>query len=312
MGAFEMFTKKRLLFAASLSTTALVASLAAYGASTIDDTIKPKVDAIEAEYAPQFDKLKKDGEALGDYRPGDVAGVVGVDVKIGSHREDLYVKIPEFWMGLQRIVFTVPEVTMRQQRWVFHTPSVRMKRVQVGVHPEWFGLFHMEWKPNYMDVPEPFMQKQEVVLGVPEFKMGNQEIKLHLPQVAMREQHWVLDLPDFTVKDVHAEIGKRRSAAEDLQARGQGLAKEMKGKINQVLLEELPKKREQLVAAFDDGEKRIKDAIVEARKYNVDTSKAFADGQPALDDVLKSVQQQRATAIQQLDEQIDNVKKAMA
>jgi hypothetical protein len=187
-----------------------------------------------------------------------------------------------------------------------------MKRVQVGVHPEWFGPFHMEWKPNYMDVPEPFMQEQQVILGVPEFKMGNQEIKLHLPQVAMREQHWVLDLPDITVQDVHAEIGQRRSAAEDLQARCQGLANEMKAKINQVLLEELPKKREQLATAVDDGEQRIKDAIVEARKYNVDSSKPFADGQPALDDVLKSVQQQRATALQQLDEQIDNVKKAMA
>jgi hypothetical protein len=276
------------------------------------DPLGQKMEAIQAEYAPQFAQLQQEGEALGNYRPGDVAATVGIDVKVGSHREDIYVKIPEFSMGLQRIVVTVPEVTMRQQRWVYHTPSVRMKTVQVGVHPEWFGLFHMEWKPNYMDVPETFMQEQVTILDVPEFKMGDQEIKLHVPQVAMREQHWAFNVPDITVKDVHAELGKRKSAADELQARGQALATKMKSEMDGVLLDELPKKREQMIESFNEGEKRVKDAITEARKYNVDTSKPFPDGKPALDDALKSLQQSRAEAIRQLDEQIAKARKSLA
>jgi hypothetical protein len=303
---------RNMLRAAFMGSAALLGSVPVNASETARDPIQQKMEAIQAKYAPQFDRLKRDGEALGDYRPGDVAAAVSVDVKIGSHREDIYVKIPEFWMGLQRIVITVPEVAMRQQRWVYHTPSVRMKRVQVGVHPEWFGPFHMEWKANYMDVPEPFMQEQVTILGIPEFKMGNQEIKLHLPQVAMREQHWAFDVPDITVKDVHAELGKRKTAAEQLQSRGQALATEMKAEMDHALLEELPKKREQMLASFDEGEKRVNDAIAEARKYNVDTSKPFPDGQPALDDVLKSVQQGRADATRQIDEQIDKIKKSLA
>jgi hypothetical protein len=183
-----------------------------------------------------------------------------------------------------------------------------MKTVQVGVHPEWYGPFTMKWKPNYMDVPEQFMQEQETILGIPEFKMGNQEIKLHLPQIVIREHHWIFDVPDVTIKDVRTEIGKRRTAAEHLRSRGQALATEMKAKMDQVLLDELPKKREQLLTSFEDGEKRARDAIAEARKYNVDTSKPFPDGQAALDDILKSLQQGRATALQQIDEQINKVK----
>jgi hypothetical protein len=83
-----------------------------------------RVEAISA--------ARREGEALGDYRPSDVGATLSIDFEVKTHREDVYVKILEFWMGLQRIVITVPEVTMRQQRWVYHTPSVRMKRVKVG------------------------------------------------------------------------------------------------------------------------------------------------------------------------------------
>jgi hypothetical protein len=285
-------------------------SMAAFAAVQSTDPIQQKTDAVQAKYAPQLEQLKRDGEALGDYRPSDPGAALGIDLKITTHRENVIVNIPEFWMGLQRIVITVPEVAMRQQRWVYHTPSVRMKRVQVGVHPEWHGPFHMEWKANYMDVPETFMQEQVTILGIPEFKMGNQEIKLHLPQMAMREHRWSFDVPDFTVQDVQVEIGKQKTAAEELQSRGQALSKQMKSEIDQVLLEELPKKREEVVAAFADGEKRMVDAIAEARKFNVDTSKPFPDGQPALDDVLKSLQASRATALQAIDDQIANIRKS--
>jgi hypothetical protein len=282
-------------------------SMAAFAAAQSIDPIQQKTDAVQAKYAPQLDQLKRDGEALGNYRPSDPGTELGFDLEIKTHRENVIVNIPEFWMGLQRIVITVPEVTMRQQRWVYHTPSVRMKRIKVGEHPEFHGL-HIEWKGNYVDVPEPFMQEQVTILGIPEFKMGNQEIKLHLPQMAMREHRWSFDVPDFTVRDVHVEIGKQKTAAEDLQSRGQALSKQMKSEIDQVLLEELPKKREEVVAAFVDGEKRMFDALAEARKFNVDTSKPFPDGQPALDEVLKSLQASRATALKAIDDQIANIK----
>lgn len=274
------------------------------------DTIDQRTRAIEDKYAPQFNQLRSEADELGKDRPSDVGAAIGVDVKVGWHRENIILGVPEFWMGEQRIVLTVPEVAMREQKWIYDTPSVRMKRVQVGVHPEWFGPFHMEWKPNYMDVPEPFMQRQVTILNIPEFKMGNQEIILHLPQVAIRQQHWSFDVPDFTLKDVHAEMGRTKDAAAALQARGEVLSKQMKSELNQVLLEELPKKRQDVVSQYDDCEMRLKDAITEARKFNMDTSKPLPDGTPGLDDVLRSLQASRAASLKALDEQISQLEGA--
>ena len=216
------------------------ATVNAQDAAVPDDPIAQRSRAIDARYAPQFNQLRSDAEELGKDRPSDIGATVGVDVKVGSHRETIVLGVPEFWMGKQRIVLKVPEVAMRQQKWIYDTPSVRMKRVQVGVHPEWHGPLHMEWKANYMDVPEPFMQRQVTILNVPEFKMGTQTIILHLPQVAIRQQRWSFDVPDITVKDVHAETGRMKDRADALQTRGQSLSKQMKAEINQMLLEELP------------------------------------------------------------------------
>lgn len=272
------------------------------------DPINDRIAAIQAKYAPQLAQLQADGNALKqegeDNRPSDVGAMVGVDVKVSTHRENIILKIPEFTMGLQRIVLTVPEVAMREQRWVYGTPSVRMKRVQVGVHPEWYGPFHMEWKANYMDVPEPFMQEQVTILHIPEFKMGNQEILLHLPEVAMREQRWSFDVPDFTVKDVHVEMQHMSQAGHDLEARGAALSQKMKTETDQVLREELPKKRAEVAAGFAAGEKQLIDAIAEAHRFNVDTSKPFPDGQPALDDMLNSLHADRDQALRSIDDQI--------
>jgi hypothetical protein len=182
-----------------------------------------------------------------------------------------------------------------------------MKTVQVGVHPEWFGPFHMEWKPNYMDVPEPFMQEQVTILDIPEFKMGNQEILLHLPQVAFREQRWSFDVPDFTVKNVHVEMQKMTDRGHELEDRGRLLSNEMKAETDQVLREELPKKRAQIAAGFADGQKRLMASIEEAHKFNVDTSKPFPNGQPALDEVLKSLKTSRDQALRSIDDQIAKV-----
>lgn len=281
-------------------------------ASAPDDPIAQRTRAIDERYMSQFNQLRSEADELGKDRPSDVGTAVGVDVKVGSHRETIVLGVPEFWMGEQRIVLNVPEVAMREQKWIYDTPSVRMKRVQVGVHPEWFGPFHMEWKANYMDVPEPFMQRQVTILKVPEFKMGTQTIILHLPQVAIRQQRWSFDVPDITVKDVHAETGRMKDRADALQTRGQSLSKRMKAEINQMLLEELPKKRAFIVAQFDDSEKRLTAAIAEARKFNMDTSKPLPDGAPALDEVLRSLQASRASSLQTLDEQTAQAQAASA
>jgi len=293
---------------ALMAGTAIVGSMAAYANEPVANRIDQRMQEVRAKYGPQLDQLQRDGEELGDYRPGDVGAVIGVDVKIGSHREDIYVKIPEFWTGRQRIVVTLPEMMLGEKRWVYHTPSVRTKRVQVGVHPEWHGLFHMEWKPNYMDVPEPFMQEQVTILGIPEFKMGEQEIILDLPQIAFHEQRWSFDVPDITVIDVNLEIAKRKARAENLKAHGEAIAKEMKVEMDRVLLEELPGMRVKMIESFDRGEAQTREAIAAAKKYNVDTSKPFPDGTPALDEVLTSLQKNRAKALEDLDRQIEKLR----
>jgi hypothetical protein len=70
----------------------------------------------------------------------------------------------------------------------------------------------------------------------------------------------------------------------------------MKSEIEQVLLDELPKKRVLIANAFADGEKRLQEAITEDHKYNMDTSKPLPDGKPALDEVLRSLLANRDAA----------------
>jgi hypothetical protein len=301
----------------ALAAAGFVAALAGSPPAKADDAafgdaIEQRTHAIQDKYAPQFAEIQSQAEKLGKDRPSDVGAMTKVDVKVSSHRENIILGVPEFWMGEQRIVLTVPEVAMREQKWIYDTPSVRMKRVQVGVHPEWFGPFHMEWKANYADVPEPFMQRQVTILKIPEFTMRNQDIILQLPQFAIRQQRWSFDVPDFTVKDVNAETGRMKDEASALEAKGQTLSNQMKSEINQVLLEELPKKREAIVSKFDDSEKRMREAIDEAHKFNMDTSKPLPDGSPALDDVLHSLQASREATLRAIDEEIAQAKASAA
>jgi len=275
------------------------------------DVMTQRIDAIQQKYAPLFAELQDEGNGLArdaeHNKPSGVGAAVGFDLKIGTHRENIVLHVPEFSMRLQRIVMTVPEVAMREQRWVYGVPSVRMERVKVGQHPEWHGLFRVEFKDNYMDLPKPYIQQVTTILHVPEFKMGNQEIKLHLPNVVFREQRWSFDVPDFTVKDVHVETKHMSDVGAELEARGQALANRMKAETDQVLREELPKKRAEIVARFADNEQQLVAAISEAHRFNVDTSKPFPDGGPALDDELRQLRSDRDSALLAIDVQITQV-----
>lgn len=231
---------------ALLTTLMLLPNISQAATCSIDQNrLQSSIDTIQTSYQSKFkqrsDAAEKDANTIkrDTPQPDDVEAVIGFDVEVGSHIEEIKVNIPEFTMQEQRISLHLPEVTMKQQEWIFHTPSTRM-RLQCVNGPIEFVCedkeecvgggatricitrpsCHTRAGPQICtDIPEIFMQEQKVILGVPEVKMTQQDIILNLPAVTMRLQTWKLTVPDITVKNVKAEFKKSEDRAKQLQER---------------------------------------------------------------------------------------------
>jgi hypothetical protein len=174
--------------------------------------------------------------------------------------------VPQVTMKNRELKFDVPQVTMKMDRMVFDTPSVRMKRVKVGQHPEWHGPFTIVWKDNYMDLPEPFMQRQDVRTKIPEFKMDTTRVVLKIPEVKMARTDFVMGWPNIysAWRDKKTEQ-KRKGDVEKLQAQMQNDMIKVPQDFQMNAL-----KRVCLVVAQSDQENA--DTIKKAVQGNIDSS----------------------------------------
>jgi len=181
---------------------------------------------------------------------------------------------------------------MKNQEIIFSTPSVRMKRVQTGEYPEvtcgWddkdlgFGIKTKIWgckttfSPIYMDVPEPFMQEQKIVLGVPEFKMDRVDLILNIPEFEMKRADFAMDLPEFTIKNVSVEADNAKQRGEALALKTQNEAAALKTNFSEQAKQsigpdvtnlfycyenELSRQRNEGLAKFDQGIKLVQDFV---------------------------------------------------
>ncbi len=180
-------------------------------------------DEFESEMKKMSDDFEGEVEDITDDMP-DTDGVdasIGLEFDVEWNIKTIKLHLPEVEMKLQSWHFDLPSVTMKNKRIVFHTPSVRMKRKKVGQYPEVHG-FTVKWKNIYVDVPEPFMEKQELVMGIPEIRMEEQTIKLHVPEFAMRLQTIKLHLPEFKLRSIEVASDEVKDRAEEASEEFQG------------------------------------------------------------------------------------------
>ena len=175
----------------------------------IDAELKSVVAEMEAQIKKRVEERKvaldQRMKNINDNKPEGMEVGIGIDIDVSWKDVEIIFDLPSVTMKDQRIVFGLPEVAVRDRDIIFHTPSVRMVTKKVGQYPEIHGLT-VVWKDILIDVPEPFMQEQRIVMGIPEFTMKDQEIILGLPVITMVRNRIVLGLPQFTVRSVDAVV----------------------------------------------------------------------------------------------------------
>ncbi|WP_374471105.1 hypothetical protein [Phenylobacterium sp.] len=185
-----------------------------------------EIGAVAAKYKAAYEGYAKEGEEI-------KADAATFNFDVDWADTEIIFDLPTTTVKDQRMVFGVPQTTVRQQDIIFDTPSVRMKRVVVGQHPEvtckdtWIKVGWVKtkgppsctvtWHNNYMDVPEPFMQRQRIVMGVPEFTWANTEVIMGVPEFRMDRQRWVVGLPQFKLTSVALNKDKIEDRSTELQ-----------------------------------------------------------------------------------------------
>jgi len=283
------------------------------------------------------------GASAGAAAGGYVAGPVGVAVGgvIGREIGKLFIiefemrdvsfamDIPQFKMERRDISFDVPQVTMKNRDIIFHTPSVRMKRIKGP--PIWkVKCTEVTWrKPipkctgwwddTWLDIPEPFMEEQRIVLGIPEVRMDTTRIAFDVPTSEMKRQDFSFQVPSVTIKSKVAEAKKVESKAKELSRRyereGALLSEEVKELSKERLAPPLARvfacHRNQILAQIDAAPKPFDVALA---SLNESLAQLTAKGVPASDDDYIAVAAQRdktladrASAVEQMQQALEQL-----
>lgn len=185
-----------------------------------------KINAVAEKYKAAYDGYAKEGEDL-------KADAATFNFKVDWADTEIIFDLPSTTIRDQRLVFGVPQTTMNQQDIIFDTPSIRMKRIKLAQHPEtrcedtWIRVGPLKtkgapkctvtWHDNYIEVPEPFMERQRIAMGVPEFKWDDTEVIMGIPEFRMERQRWVVGLPQFTLISIALNKDKIEDRSNALQ-----------------------------------------------------------------------------------------------
>lgn len=200
--------------------TELEATAAELGAA-----MKTRLKGLTETFEQRADALKEEAPD-----PSTIEAVVNIEFDVEWSDQEILFDLPEFTMKTQEWVLDLPQVTMRDRVMIFHTPSVRMVRKKVGQYPEIHG-FTIKWKDIYIDVPEPFMEEQRIVMGIPEFTMAPTSMKLDIPEVTMRTQRIVLGLPQVRLRSVSGTARAVGEKAEALQQEANDAIARARGEV---------------------------------------------------------------------------------
>ncbi|MCW4463871.1 hypothetical protein OK349_19365 [Sphingomonas sp. BT-65] len=203
---------------------------------TLGGELSSSIKEISDRYEPEFDRIRDDAPDAGG-----VDAALGIEIDVEWETIGIALDLPEVTMKTQEWSLDLPQVTMKDKRIVFHTPSIRMVRKKIGQRPEVHG-WTIKWKNIHIEVPEPFMQKHEIVMGIPDVRMDRTSFKLDVPEFAMRTQELKFDVPQITVKRISIE-------AEELREKAEAKAEAMRDEIAAKRAELFGGAREQIVAA---------------------------------------------------------------
>jgi hypothetical protein len=267
------FTSLRAVTAAAV----IIMGAGAIGAQEMPDGAKLQelIGQIQHKYEPQIAALKAEGEAAAKDAPSQEAALTGIGVRMkrievvfhlpdfdGVRQQTWYVRIPEFRMVPQRIVFHVPEPCMiyRPFPWGggMHVPGVCMRE--------------KDWR---FDRPEVAWREQRWVVGVPE--------------VSMREHRVIFDVPE-TVESSKKKFDDVKAKADSIERRAQDLTKAMTAEINGAIRDHLTDMRKQVAAQFDPHVKVLR-ALIDAApdEAKADLTRQLADLEKARDEALKGI-----------------------
>jgi hypothetical protein len=250
----------------------------------MSDPLKEKIDAIVARYKPEIDRLTAEGQEMEDgfEEPSKGGAMIGVDFEAEWADTKVIFDVPSITMRDRDVSFDLPSVTMRTRKIIFDTPSVRMRRVKTGEYPEVHG-WTIKWKPIYIDVPEPFMERQEISFDIPEVTMERVNLRLAIPEFRMKRVEWVLRLPQITVVNVRAETDALKAKGEDLSRRAAELAARMKAEIETAIggfsassSEQITRESQNVRGKFDTAIRQVSGAIDQLVARNVDPIKVPA------------------------------------
>ena len=276
-------------------------------------TLQERIDAIVARYDPMFKALEAEGQQMQDdfEEPSPGGAVLTVDFDVSWNKTDIKLDIPSARMRRYDISFDLPEVRMNRKDMSFDTPSTRMVRKKVGEYPCFKG-----WKwyscDIIIDVPEFFMDRQEISMDIPEVYKKRVDIAFDLPEFFMNRVEWSLHLPQFKIINVSAEVQEMEDRGKNLRAKSEQLSAAMKAEIDTVLAnafsegsQTVVEKRNAVTAPFDAAIGQITKTIDELVAKKVDPIKVPAnDGNINLRKTLEEVVAQREAALANFDASI--------
>lgn len=204
--------------------------------TSLGGDLSAAIKTISDRYEPEFDRISDDAPD-----GGGVTAVLDIDIAIDWETVAIKLDLPEVTMKTQTWSLDLPQVTMNDKRIVFETPSVRMVRKKIGQRPEIHG-WTVKWRNIYIDVPEPFMQRHEIVMGIPEVRMDTTSFALDIPEFSMRTQELKFDVPQVTVTRISVE-------AEQIKDEAEAKASQMQAEIAATRAELFGGAREKIVAA---------------------------------------------------------------
>lgn len=248
------------LWLTSLPTHAQVATCIAADAaetqfSTIQASYEERIAAVTKRTQEESARIAEEAPD-----PNAVEAMVDIQIDVSSHDEEIILHLPEVTMKDQTLSLDLPQVTMVDQEWIFHTPSIRMvmsctpglpetvcewktRDVGFGIKTDILECYTRAGDDICLEIPEPFMEEQRIVLGVPEVTMATTEFVMGVPEIAMKEQRIVITLPDFTVRQVSAEIAETKEISQELAARAGAetstLSTQMKADLSQASVERI-------------------------------------------------------------------------
>lgn len=252
----------------------------------MSEELQSRINEITERYTPEIERLKSEGQALGDQAgdPSAVEAVITVDFDMEWKDREIIFDLPTVTMRERDLSLDLPKIEMKRQRIVFDTPSIRMENRVVGKYPVFRGL-KVTMKDIITKVPVPFMERQEIIFDIPEVRMERKEISLKIPEFGSNRQSWVVRLPEFTARNVKVEAKKLQERGQELQRRGEEIGSRMQSEVELLiasfygpLAEEGAELRQDVEESFGGAIQQVKTVIDDLVTRKIDPVKVPAEG----------------------------------